>query len=79
MKRYAARFLVTTAGLLVGALLGGLNGMNFFGNYLTRFSMFGLRGYEAGFYVGAIAGGLLFGIFAFYISGLIWRRTPVKN
>lgn len=45
-------------GTLAGFIAGALAGMDLFGNYFVRATFFRVRGYEAGFWYGGIAGGI---------------------
>ena len=52
-------FIGGLLGLAIGFIAGGLFGMNLFGNYFVHVTFFGNRGYEAGFWIVGIAGGIL--------------------
>jgi hypothetical protein len=73
LKWIFIRLLFVFAGFCAGAITGALTLMNFFGNYLTHVQMFGVRGYEVGFKIGAISGGIA-GILIGYFLPLVFMR-----
>jgi hypothetical protein len=61
-------------GVVVGAVIGLFIGMDIGGNFYTDFVFNGLRGYEATGQIGAIAGGVLGGLFGYVLSRFIRNR-----
>ncbi len=67
MKWFLVRLFFIFAGVVAGGIAGGLTLMNYFGNHLTHIQMFGVRGYEVGFKIGAITGSLAGGVIGYIL------------
>ena len=78
-KKIIAGLVGGFLGMAVGFVGGGVLGINIFGNFFVHITFLGQRGYEAGFYLIGILGGMLglvSGVFlAVKIAGQASRKT----
>lgn len=63
---------------LVASVLGGIVGAILAGNYAVDFELFGLRGYEAGAFLGELAGFLGGFLAATWTGFLVSHRAPPR-
>ncbi len=73
MRRVLAPILAL-AGIMTGFIVGALHGMYLFGNFFVHATFLKVRGYEAGFWYGGIAGGLAGLWFGVWLYRVVCRR-----